>query len=108
MREAGRVAVVVVQGGAGHLARCKSKASGTQPVRASHARCAAELLELQARLVGAFPDMTDLSHDPARGIARFTPHLSLGQFRSLADLEAAKQASRRGRVGGGLSEAQCI
>ena len=36
---------------------------------------------LQARLVAAFPDCTDLSLDPSRDISAYCPHLSLGQWR---------------------------
>ena len=51
----------------------------------------AELLEVQAALQAAFPQCTDLSHDPGRGITAFTPHLSLGQWRSPAVSRAAQQ-----------------
>lgn len=51
-----------------------------------------ELIKLQAMLVAAFPDCTDLSTDPSRDIAAYTPHLSLGQWRSLADVRKAQQA----------------
>ena len=54
--------------------------------------CSAELVRLQAALQAAFPRCTDLSDDPARGISAFRPHLSLGQWRSSADVRAAQQA----------------
>lgn len=50
---------------------------------------AAELLAVQAALQRAFPQCTDLSSDPGRGITAFTPHLSLGQWRTKADVQAA-------------------
>jgi 2'-5' RNA ligase superfamily len=49
----------------------------------------AELKQLQATLVRAFPSCTDLSADPERGIIGFTPHFSLGQWRSEKEAEAA-------------------
>ncbi|PRW59353.1 2 -5 RNA ligase [Chlorella sorokiniana] len=48
-----------------------------------------ELLAVQAALERAFPHCTDLSSDSGRGITAFTPHLSLGQWRTRADVEAA-------------------
>jgi 2'-5' RNA ligase len=42
-----------------------------------------ELLRLQAALQAAFPDCDDLSRFPAG----FTPHLSVGQFATVADCE---------------------
>lgn len=51
--------------------------------------CTAGLLEAQAALERAFPQCTDLSSDPARGIQAFSPHLSLGQWRTRADVAAA-------------------
>lgn len=53
------------------------------------ARLLAGLLEAQAALERAFPQCTDLSSDPARGIQAFAPHLSLGQWRTRADVAAA-------------------
>lgn len=50
---------------------------------------AAELLAVQAALQRAFPQCTDLSSDPGRSITAFTPHLSLGQWRTKADVQAA-------------------
>ncbi|GAB4824103.1 hypothetical protein N2152v2_011149 [Parachlorella kessleri] len=50
-----------------------------------------ELCRLQAALVEAFPDCSDLSLDPSRGITRFTPHLSLGQWRGSHSAAAAVQ-----------------
>ena len=47
---------------------------------------------MQAALVEAFPECTDLSDDPSRGITQFTPHLSLGQCR---DRAAAEEAVRQ-------------
>ena len=52
----------------------------------------AELVQLQATLQTAFPQCTDLNDDPARGISSFRPHLSLGQWRSAAEAQAAQQA----------------
>ena len=49
----------------------------------------AELLAVQAALERAFSQCSDLSSDAARGITAFTPHLSLGQWRSRADVQAA-------------------
>lgn len=46
----------------------------------------------------AFPQCTDLSADPSRGISAFTPHLSLGQWRTPAEVAAAAQ-----RLAGGWS-----
>jgi hypothetical protein len=51
----------------------------------------AGLTTLQAALQAAFPECTDLSEDAARGIASFTPHLSLGQWRDKQALLAAMQ-----------------
>lgn len=56
----------------------------------------AELLEVQAALVAAFPQCSDLSCDPARGITAFTPHLSLGQWRTRQAVAEAAEAARRG------------
>lgn len=53
----------------------------------------AELKELQAALVRAFSNCTDLSKDPERGITDFVPHFSLGQWKSAADAEAAGKVS---------------
>ena len=61
--------------------------------------CSAELLQLQAALQAAFPRCTDLSDEPARGISAFRPHLSLGQWRSAADVRAAQQARSSGPHG---------
>ncbi|KXZ54947.1 hypothetical protein GPECTOR_3g116 [Gonium pectorale] len=36
---------------------------------------------VHASLMSEFPDCTDLSDDPGRGITAFAPHLSLGQLR---------------------------
>lgn len=49
------------------------------------------LKDLQQKLVEAFPGCTDLSEDATRGIAEFTPHLSLGQWPSA---DAALQAQQ--------------
>ena len=54
---------------------------------------ASELLALQSAFVEAFPQCTDMSSDPARGITAFRPHLSLGQWRSPAEARAAQQVS---------------
>lgn len=51
----------------------------------------AELVELQSKVWAALPGFDDLNLDPSRGITAFTPHLSLGQFRSREDLEAYQQ-----------------
>lgn len=56
------------------------------------------LVELQARLAAAFPDCQDLNNDPKRGITAFTPHLSIGQWKSAAAAEeAAAQLQQQGR-----------
>jgi hypothetical protein len=57
-----------------------------------------ELLQLQARLQGAFPFCDDLSSDPARGITRFRPHLSLGQWGGVQRVTAALQVRRARRL----------
>lgn len=49
----------------------------------------AELLAVQAALERAFPQCRDLSNDTGRGIAGFTPHLSLGQWCTPAEVTAA-------------------
>ena len=46
----------------------------------------------------AFPDCTDLSHDPARGITAFKPHLSLGQWHNRAEAEQVKQVRLQMRL----------
>ncbi len=46
----------------------------------------AELVSLQRALVRAFPDCTDLIDDPSRGIEHFTPHMSVGQWRTRAEV----------------------
>lgn len=51
-----------------------------------------QLMQLQAALVAAFPDCTDLSNDPSWDIRSFAPHLSLGQWRSPGDVKQAQQA----------------
>lgn len=51
---------------------------------------------MQAALVSAFPQCSDLSSDPGRGITGFTPHLSLGQWRGAAEVAAAAAAQRGG------------
>ena len=51
-----------------------------------------ELIQLQAALVAAIPESIDLSHDPSRSITSFSPHLSLGQWRSVGDVKKAQQA----------------
>jgi hypothetical protein len=51
-----------------------------------------ELIQLQAALVAAFPECIDLSNDPSRSITSFSPHLSLGQWRSVGDVKKAQQA----------------
>lgn len=51
---------------------------------------------MQAALEAAFPQCSDLSADEARGISAFTPHLSLGQFRTPAEVEAAAAQLRAG------------
>jgi len=56
----------------------------------------AELLDVQAALVNAFPQCTDLSCDPGRGITAFTPHLSLGQWRTAAGVAAAAATHQAG------------
>lgn len=61
----------------------------THPVPPLPPTAAAELCRVQSALVEAFPECTDLSNDPTRGITRFTPHLSLGQWRNRAAAEAA-------------------
>ena len=50
-----------------------------------------ELSQLQGKLLKAFPDCTDLSEDPSRGITEFTPHLSLGQWQGSKAAQAAQQ-----------------
>ena len=50
-----------------------------------------ELTNLQEKLVQAFPDCTDLSHDPTRNIAKFSAHLSLGQWPSAEAVQRAQQ-----------------
>ncbi|BDA50341.1 hypothetical protein COCOBI_16-0170 [Coccomyxa sp. Obi] len=50
-----------------------------------------QLMQLQAALVAAFPDCTDLSDDPSRNISSFAAHLSLGQWRSPGDVKNAQQ-----------------
>jgi hypothetical protein len=52
---------------------------------------APELLAVQAALQAAFPQCSDLSSDAGRGISGFTPHLSLGQWRTRAEVAAAQQ-----------------
>lgn len=77
------------------------------------------LQSLHAALLAAFPDCTDLSDDPARGITSWTPHLSVGQAggaeeaeRVVAELESTWRPlefevgsvaliSRSGEGGGG-------
>jgi hypothetical protein len=49
------------------------------------------LKDLQERLVRAFPDCTDLSVDSTRGIADFTPHLSLGQWSNANAVSQAQE-----------------
>lgn len=39
----------------------------------------------------AFPEFTELSQDPSRGITAFRPHMSLGQWRNKAEVEKVKQ-----------------
>lgn len=46
---------------------------------------------MQGALAAAFPQCTDLSSDAGRGISAFTPHLSLGQWRTPAEVAAAQQ-----------------
>lgn len=48
------------------------------------------LNELQNTLIEPFPDCTDLCHDPSRGITKFIPHLSVGQWPSLQSLSVAQ------------------
>ena len=48
-----------------------------------------ELTQLQEKLVQAFPDCTDLSHDPSRDIAKFAAHMSLGQWPSAEAVQRA-------------------
>jgi hypothetical protein len=55
--------------------------------------CASELVSLQAALAAAFPECSDLSSDPGRGITRFVPHLSIGQWRDKAALKQQLQVS---------------
>lgn len=62
----------------------------TQPLLLSSPH-AAELLEVQAALARAFPQCGDLSTNAGRRIQRFTPHLSLGQWRTRGDVVAAMQ-----------------
>ena len=50
-----------------------------------------ELSQLQGKLLEAFPDCTDLSEDPSRGITEFTPHLFLGQWAGSKAAQAAQQ-----------------
>ena len=50
-----------------------------------------ELSQLQGKLLEAFPDCTDLSEDPSRGITEFTPHLSLGQWAGSKAAQTAQQ-----------------
>ncbi|KAL4448021.1 hypothetical protein ABPG75_005240 [Micractinium tetrahymenae] len=57
---------------------------------------AEELAGVQAALASAFPQCTDLSSDPGRGITAFTPHLSLGQWRGAAAVAAAAAEQRAG------------
>ena len=64
----------------------------TEPEYDGRMHSDAELVQLQAALQAAFPQCTDLSDDPARGISAFRPHLSLGQWRSAAEAKAAQQA----------------
>lgn len=45
---------------------------------------------LASALFDAFPDCTDLKSDPKRGIAAYTPHLSVGQWPSLEGVAAAR------------------
>jgi 2'-5' RNA ligase superfamily len=69
--------------------RCLPVARGSQFVGC----VLAELTRLQAALVRAFPGCTELSADPERGINKFVPHFSLGQWRSAAEAEAAAQVA---------------
>jgi hypothetical protein len=48
---------------------------------------------VQSALQAAFPACNDLSDDPQRGITSFTPHLSLGQWRSKQQVQDALQVS---------------
>ena len=50
-----------------------------------------ELTQLQEKLVQAFPDCTDLSHDPSRNIAKFSAHMSLGQWQSADAVQRAQK-----------------
>ncbi len=50
-----------------------------------------ELSQLQESLVQAFPECTDLSHDPSRNIARFAGHMSLGQWSSAEAVQSAQK-----------------
>lgn len=52
-----------------------------------------ELTQLQEKLVQAFPDCTDLSHDPSRNIAKFAAHMSLGQWPSAEAVQRARKVS---------------
>ncbi len=63
----------------------------------AHGRCGvpAELVALQGAILEAFPDCRNQNDDPSRGITRYVPHLSLGQFLSAAAAEAAGKAGPR-------------
>jgi poly(A) polymerase len=68
-----------------HFEHRRSCTLWLQPQPDSH------LQRLHAALLAAFPDCTELSNDPQRGISEFTPHLSVGQWPRLeAVLEAAE------------------
>lgn len=53
--------------------------------------CCTELVQLQSALYSALPQYNDLNEDATRGTTQFTPHLSLGQFKSAVDLESVQQ-----------------
>ena len=61
-----------------------------------------QLSQLQEKLLEAFPDCTDLSEDPLRGITEFTPHLSVGQWTGSSAAQAAQQVLPLASAGGNL------
>jgi len=51
-----------------------------------------DLVQVQAALLGAFPECGDLSNDSSRGITKYSPHLSVGQWKTLEEVQGARNS----------------
>jgi len=70
----------------------KSRTVWLEPEHIAGSADGEPLQKLHEILLTACPDCTDLSSDPSRGITKFTPHLSVGQWRGEAETVKVMEA----------------